>query len=99
MAKQVGIYEVLKVFRDKETRKRYIVGAFYPGEDPERIAELQEAGYLAVESEEQEDHEALKHVGDGTNGEKVKGKEAVRKALDEPPAGEVTPDANDTDKS
>ncbi|WP_340395290.1 hypothetical protein [Paenibacillus sp. FSL E2-0177] len=49
MAKTAEMYDVLKVFRDKETKKRYIVGASFPGEDPERIAELQEGGYLAVE--------------------------------------------------
>lgn len=42
MAKTAEMYDVLKVFRDKETKKRYIVGASFPGEDPERIAELQE---------------------------------------------------------
>lgn len=103
MAKTSEMYEVLKVFRDKKTEKRYIVGAYYPGEDPERIAELQEAGYLAAEPGEPEVHEALKHVGGGTyelpNGEKVKGKEAAQKALDELQADEVTPDADDTGKS
>ncbi|WP_342547664.1 hypothetical protein NST69_27620 [Paenibacillus sp. FSL P2-0089] len=49
MAKTTENYEVLKVFRDKETQKRYIVGASFPGDSPERIAELQGAGYLAAE--------------------------------------------------
>lgn len=49
MAKTAENYEVLKVFRDKETQKRYIVGALYTGEHPERLAELQAAGYLATE--------------------------------------------------
>lgn len=89
MAKTVEMYEVLKVFRDKETQKRYILGASYPGEDPERIAELQEAGYLAAEPRAQDAPKA---------GEK-KGKEPASQAPDKEKAGEVTPDADDAGKS
>ncbi|GBF73060.1 hypothetical protein PA598K_01345 [Paenibacillus sp. 598K] len=82
-------YEVTKVFRDKNTGKRYPVGSVYTGEDAERIEELQEKGYLAdepVESKAPEDPaEELKQVGKGVyelpNGEKVKGKEAALEAL------------------
>ncbi|OMF28310.1 hypothetical protein [Paenibacillus sp. FSL H8-0259] len=89
MAKTVEMYEVLKVFRDKETQKRYIVGASYPGKDPERITELQEAGYLAAEPQAQDAPKS---------GEK-KEKEPDVQTPDKGKADEVTPDADDAGKS
>lgn len=63
MAKTPETYEVLKVFRDKETQKRYIVGASFPGDSPERIAELQERGYLAAEPQAPEAPKAAEKKG------------------------------------
>lgn len=63
MAKTTENYEVLKVFRDKETQKRYIVGALYPGDSPERLAELQAAGYLATEPQVPEDPKPAEKKG------------------------------------
>lgn len=47
MAKEVLSNEVLKLFRDKFTGKRYEVGSNYPADDPERVKELQDLGFIA----------------------------------------------------
>jgi hypothetical protein len=75
---------VIKPFIDKDTQIGYSEGDVYESEDPERIAFLQEEGFLKVK---QEDSEGPQHVGGGyyqlPNGEKIKGKEAALEALKE----------------
>ncbi|MDM5195466.1 hypothetical protein QUF93_23505 [Bacillus hominis] len=75
---------VIKPFIDKDTQIGYSEGDVYESEDPERIAFLQEEGFLKVK---QEDSEEPQHVGGGyyplPNGEKIKGKEAALEALKE----------------
>ncbi|HDR3890327.1 TPA: hypothetical protein QCO65_004845 [Bacillus cereus] len=75
---------VIKPFIDKDTQIGYSEGDVYESEDPERIAFLQEEGFLKVK---QEYSNGLHHVGGGyyqlPNGEKIKGKEAALESLKE----------------
>ncbi|MED4016987.1 hypothetical protein [Sutcliffiella cohnii] len=76
-------YEVIKSFKDKYTKRLYVVGSGYESEDNERIEHLQELGYLNAEEKE------IKyiHVGAGyyelPNGEKVRGKKKAEERLKE----------------
>jgi hypothetical protein len=47
LTKAKVVCSVLRAFRDKETKKRYIPGDKYVSSDPERIAELQHAEFLS----------------------------------------------------
>ncbi|MNY55410.1 hypothetical protein D3C86_1913840 [compost metagenome] len=93
----------MKVFRDKETGKRYVVGDSYTGID-ERIGELQDLGYIGEETKPDEDSAdgSLKDVGGGNyelpNGEKIKGKKAALEALKKLESGGVDPNADNPGK-
>ncbi|HFK2719153.1 TPA: hypothetical protein ACG1DY_005002 [Escherichia coli] len=91
-------YPVIRAFRDKDTKEHYAIGSSYKSDDPERIVTLQEKRFLSVEAPEEidseldqnsnnDDGQEIKHVGGGyyelPNGDKVKGKEAAEKALEE----------------
>lgn len=39
-------YEVLTIFKDKNTKRRYEIGSIYPTDDTERAEELQEKGFI-----------------------------------------------------
>lgn len=76
-------YLVTKTFTDKETLDGYNEGDIYESNDSERVAFLQEEGFLKSDPDE----EGIKHVGGGyyelPDGEKIKGKEAALEALKE----------------
>ena len=67
--------KVLKGFKCKNTKQVFLAGEVYDGD---RLEELQELGYVALEAEADA---WPKHLGGGnyelSNGEKVKGKDAA----------------------
>lgn len=91
-------YKVLKDFIDLQDKNRLNEKAqAYPREgldvSEERVAELQDKGFIeAVVEEEKEDEEFPMHKGGGnyvlSNGETVKGKEAAIEAEEQLKAGE-----------
>lgn len=70
--------EVIKRFRDKETKRLYEKGDLYKG-SKERVSLLTKKGFLA-------DTPPLNHIGGGyyelPDGSRVKGKEQAMKALE-----------------
>ncbi|WP_438445901.1 hypothetical protein [Gorillibacterium sp. sgz5001074] len=60
-------YEVIKVFRDRITGKRYVVGDEYESDQPNRVEELQAGGYLADDTPKQQEQ------GDGEQNQTVPG--------------------------
>ncbi|MEK4581782.1 hypothetical protein [Bacillus sp. FSL R12-0074] len=80
---------VKRAFRDKFTDVHYSIGDSYESNDVKRIIFLQDEGFLNEGSVEEIDKEVneLTHVGGGyyqlPNGEKVKGKDAALKSLNE----------------
>lgn len=67
--------KVIKPFIDKNTREGFEKGSEYQSENPKRIKELQEKGYLETDKADS----YPKHTGGGwyelSNGEKVQGKD------------------------
>lgn len=85
-------YVVIQAFRDKFTREHYAVGDTYTSDNADRVAFLQEEGYLAQEAVEPDDDdssddERLTALGRGyyqlPNGDKVRGKKAAFAKLQE----------------
>lgn len=85
--------KVLRIFRDGKDGEVYKKGASYENENVDRVAYLQEQGFLektqeaAAPATVEEKEDFPKHAGGSTfllsNGEKVQGKEAALKAQEE----------------
>lgn len=88
MAKSVKAqkYPVLEVFRDKETKRKYVVGSEYETEDVDRASYLQEFGYLGQPVEEGQkpdvltDAAPLQDTSETTEPEKKKSKKEATPA-------------------
>ncbi|MCU5047632.1 hypothetical protein OCA01_21515 [Bacillus cereus] len=93
--KKMQEFKVITAFRDKFSYVHYSVGESYKTDDQERVEFLQKEGFLETEpiGGYKPVVPEIVHVGGGyyelPNGEKVKGKEAALKALEElEPVGE-----------
>jgi hypothetical protein len=82
-------FAVISRFRDVNTKEVHVVGSFYESDDVERVAFLQEKGYLEKSEKESNQDKFPKHAGGAwfelSNGEKVQGKDeaaAAQKELD-----------------
>jgi hypothetical protein len=89
-------YEVIEMFRDKDTHEVHAEGTHYETDDLKRAEFLQSHGYIGDEVEFTDDNDAddgdLIPLGGGMyelpDGEKVKGKAKALKALEEQKTGE-----------
>ncbi|PGX31017.1 hypothetical protein COE33_09270 [Bacillus anthracis] len=87
--KKTRQFKVITAFRDKFSYVHYSVGEPYKTDDQERVEFLQKEGFLETEPIGDYKPAVLEavHVGGGyfelPNGEKVKGKDAALKALEE----------------
>ncbi|MFJ8220546.1 hypothetical protein [Bacillus cereus] len=93
--KKMQEFKVITAFRDKFSYVHYSVGESYKTDDKERIDFLQNEGFLDTEpvGDYKPVFPEIVHIGGGyyelPNSEKVKGKEAALKALEEiEPVGE-----------
>jgi len=90
-------YEVIKAFRDKETKRVYRPGDVYETEDKERVSALQKQAFIAVEEipeeseKEPETEEGEKEAkAEEKSATKAKAKDTAKaKTEEEPKAGEV----------
>lgn len=83
---------VVRAFRCKESKEHYAIGDTYRHEKAARVSHLMKEGFLQQKDLKEEPKEEntsleLEHIGGGyyklPNGDKVQGKEAAQKALEE----------------
>jgi hypothetical protein len=86
--------KVVRKFRDKHTKKVYDIDADYHHEDEKRLNQLEDLGFVEIEEKAKggdPGDEFPKHTSGGyyelPNGDKVQGKNAALKAMEELKAG------------